>query len=225
MPTLTHPPLFDFPKEMRWLKCHFCGERIKSLDNGHIELCAIRDNGTLGYPSDDQNFTIILGHGKCGPDVGYHFSLKRLVKDGAEDWINHLHTKRWWGHEFDDELREAEQYARLIAKKDTGDDELPKLPEGPSRGQPTMFSTKLPRAPKAARNIKTSMRAFVMERDGFKCRRCNASSADGARLVVDHIVPVAKGGTGDHDNLQTLCWDCNSGKSDRDPHQHDLRQP
>jgi ATP adenylyltransferase len=34
--------------------------------------------------------------------------------------------------------------------------------------------------------------------------------------VVDHIVPRARGGKDDPDNLQTLCYSCNSMKRDRD---------
>jgi len=221
MPSLTHPPLFDFPEKVRWLKCHFCGERVKKLEDGHIELCGIRDDGTLSYPSEDRDFTIILGHSACGPDVGYHFRLDRLVKEGAEEWIKHLQTKRWWMHGLENELRDAEKYARLIQE---GENKAERLPALPSKGQRTMFSSPLPPPPKGnPRSISTGMRAFVMERDGFKCRRCNASAAEGARLVVDHVVAVANGGSGDHDNLQTLCWDCNSGKRDRAPHPHDLR--
>jgi hypothetical protein len=39
-------------------------------------------------------------------------------------------------------------------------------------------------------------------------------SKDDISLHVDHIVPVAKGGTDEISNLATLCSDCNIGKSD-----------
>jgi 5-methylcytosine-specific restriction endonuclease McrA len=71
--------------------------------------------------------------------------------------------------------------------------------------------------------ISTRTRALVFERDEFRCRRCGAGPDDGARLVVDHVVPVARGGTGELANLQTLCEPCNQGKQDRPPHAHDLR--
>jgi hypothetical protein len=34
-------------------------------------------------------------------------------------------------------------------------------------------------------------------------------------LVIDHLMPVSKGGTNDRDNLITACESCNQGKSDR----------
>ena len=32
------------------------------------------------------------------------------------------------------------------------------------------------------------------------------------RLEIDHIVPIAQGGTSDTSNLQCLCWRCNAKK-------------
>ena len=54
-----------------------------------------------------------------------------------------------------------------------------------------------------------------MKRDNYKCRICGASQEDGARLHVDHIIPIAKGGKSVMSNLQTLCESCNMGKSDK----------
>jgi 5-methylcytosine-specific restriction endonuclease McrA len=39
--------------------------------------------------------------------------------------------------------------------------------------------------------------------------------SDGVTLHVDHIVPVSRGGLTLDDNLQTLCQECNLGKSNR----------
>jgi len=48
----------------------------------------------------------------------------------------------------------------------------------------------------------------VIKRDNFRCVACGSSD----NLVIDHKIPICKGGTSDNDNLQTLCFVCNSGK-------------
>lgn len=47
------------------------------------------------------------------------------------------------------------------------------------------------------------MRQVILQRDDAKCRLCEESDPD--VLEVHHIVPVAEGGSFDHDNLITLC--------------------
>lgn len=54
-------------------------------------------------------------------------------------------------------------------------------------------------------------RFLVFKRDKYRCRICKAT---GVELEVDHIVPVAEGGSDALDNLQTLCFRCNRGKRD-----------
>lgn len=60
--------------------------------------------------------------------------------------------------------------------------------------------------------IPDRVRHEVFKRDGYRCRECGASIDEGATLEIDHIIPVANGGTNDIDNLQTLCKKCNRGK-------------
>lgn len=62
--------------------------------------------------------------------------------------------------------------------------------------------------------IRAGLRFRVMSRDNFTCQYCGRS-APFVSLVVDHIHPVARGGTNDINNLTTACYDCNSGKSDK----------
>lgn len=59
--------------------------------------------------------------------------------------------------------------------------------------------------------ISKALRYQVMRRDGHACTYCGARPPD-ARLVIDHVVPVALGGSDSPDNLTTACNDCNSGK-------------
>lgn len=67
-----------------------------------------------------------------------------------------------------------------------------------------------------SRNINLRLRFFIMNRDHFKCVKCGKSPATDNRIIlhVDHILPWSKGGKTIEQNLQTLCSDCNYGKSD-----------
>lgn len=60
--------------------------------------------------------------------------------------------------------------------------------------------------------IPKGVRFEVFKRDSFRCQYCGRSAPD-VILEVDHIMPVAEGGTNDPLNLITACRDCNRGKS------------
>lgn len=64
------------------------------------------------------------------------------------------------------------------------------------------------------KGIGKRLRFSIFTRDKFTCRYCGRQS-DLVPLCLDHIIPVAKGGTDDEANLITSCVDCNSGKSDK----------
>ncbi len=57
-----------------------------------------------------------------------------------------------------------------------------------------------------------ALRFAVMKRDHYRCCLCGKTADQGARLEVDHITPVSKGGKSVLDNLWTLCFECNRGK-------------
>lgn len=59
--------------------------------------------------------------------------------------------------------------------------------------------------------IGKKLRFDVFKRDRFVCVYCGAHPPD-VLLEVDHIHPVAEGGTNDFDNLVTACEACNRGK-------------
>jgi len=61
-----------------------------------------------------------------------------------------------------------------------------------------------------------SLRYDILRRDRFMCKACGASAADGAKLHIDHIIPVSRGGKTCPANLQSLCDRCNLGKSDKE---------
>lgn len=65
----------------------------------------------------------------------------------------------------------------------------------------------------ARKAVSTRTRFEVFKRDEFTCQYCGRTPP-AAVLHIDHVVPVAKGGSNDLDNLVTSCKDCNLGKSD-----------
>ena len=71
-------------------------------------------------------------------------------------------------------------------------------------------------APKAAKRkaLSKRVRFEVFKRDKFTCQYCGKAAPD-VVLVVDHIDPVANGGTNDILNLLTSCDPCNAGKGAR----------
>lgn len=54
----------------------------------------------------------------------------------------------------------------------------------------------------------------VLRRDNFTCRYCRSTEAE---LTIDHVTPIALGGTDDPDNLVAACRDCNAGKASSGP--------
>ncbi|WP_435597107.1 HNH endonuclease [Streptomyces anulatus] len=60
--------------------------------------------------------------------------------------------------------------------------------------------------------VSKRLRYEILRRDNHTCRYCGASAPD-VPLRVDHVTPVALGGTDTPGNLVTACQDCNSGKS------------
>lgn len=57
------------------------------------------------------------------------------------------------------------------------------------------------------RGILGRNRDFIFERDGC-CLVCGTKE----KLTIDHITPIAKGGSNEIENLQTLCGKCNGKK-------------
>lgn len=56
------------------------------------------------------------------------------------------------------------------------------------------------------------IRALILNRDNHICAYCGESAG-----TVDHVIPVAKGGSDEWDNLVACCTRCNSRKRDKMP--------
>lgn len=55
-------------------------------------------------------------------------------------------------------------------------------------------------------------RSIVFRRDNHQCRYCGCTAGP---MECDHVVPLAKGGNCDLDNLATACRRCNRSKKDK----------
>lgn len=75
---------------------------------------------------------------------------------------------------------------------------------------------------RTSRSPDLRLRFKVLQRDRFRCCACGASPSvtPGVLLEVDHITPWSKGGKTVSENLQTLCFACNQGKTNH----HEVRQ-
>lgn len=73
--------------------------------------------------------------------------------------------------------------------------------------------------PDDSRPISRRVRFEILRRDGHTCRYCGGTAPD-VVLTVDHVIPVALGGSNDPSNLVTACRDCNSGKTSTSPDEH-----
>lgn len=69
---------------------------------------------------------------------------------------------------------------------------------------------------KTNRVIPLGIRYKILERDKGECKLCGKNpERNGVILHIDHILPYSLGGLTEMDNLQTLCSDCNIGKSNK----------
>lgn len=59
-------------------------------------------------------------------------------------------------------------------------------------------------------------RAAIIARDESTCYICG-QKLEGRQVTLDHVIPLAKGGSHKADNLKVACRSCNSRKRDRMP--------
>lgn len=131
------------------------------------------------------------------------------IKNGASKYSLHVFERRFgsWRKalEFFVAYMNGEQEVEKPAEEESTQN-IEYKPVLSDNGKPT-HSTR--------RDINLRLRFNIMKRDNFKCCMCGRSPATtpGLELHIDHIKPWSKGGETVIDNLQTLCSDCNLGKS------------
>lgn len=67
-------------------------------------------------------------------------------------------------------------------------------------------------AKRPPKTLSCAKRFQVFARDQFRCVYCGDTPDHGARLTIDHVIPVSAGGADELHNLRTACHTCNSGK-------------
>jgi DnaD/phage-associated family protein len=88
------------------------------------------------------------------------------------------------------------------------------LLQHPSRGISlnTVLSLEMLGLEDNVRKVSNSLRFEVFQRDKHTCQYCGRRAPE-VELEVDHLIPVARGGTDVFENLIASCRECNSGKS------------
>lgn len=61
-------------------------------------------------------------------------------------------------------------------------------------------------------SVSRRLRFEILRRDSYTCRYCGGTAPD-VKLTVDHVIPVALGGSDEPANLVTACGPCNGGKA------------
>jgi HNH endonuclease/Homing endonuclease associated repeat len=127
-------------------------------------------------------------------ELGHPPGKRRIVKLGER--ISEKPYKRYWGS-----VRGACEALAAFSEGQI------------SREQLLAGSTNRP----IRKTIPLKDRWAVLKRDNYQCAKCGSAPSNdhSVELEVDHDVPVAKGGSNDINNLQTLCRKCNQGKKDR----------
>lgn len=63
------------------------------------------------------------------------------------------------------------------------------------------------------------LRLSILDRDRHLCQPCLPAGRVTPARTVDHIIPRAKGGTDDPDNLRAICDACHAAKTTREGHE------
>ncbi|MFC3986507.1 HNH endonuclease [Streptosporangium jomthongense] len=64
--------------------------------------------------------------------------------------------------------------------------------------------------------VSKRLRSEIFRRDNSTCHYCGAKAPD-VKITIDHVIPVALGGSDEPSNLVTACEDCNNGKTSVPP--------
>lgn len=70
------------------------------------------------------------------------------------------------------------------------------------------------------RRVKYNLsRKNILFRDNFTCQYCSSKGS----LTIDHVLPIARGGQWNWENLVTACDKCNSKKGQKTPEEANMQ--
>lgn len=81
-------------------------------------------------------------------------------------------------------------------------------PDGTTDVHPPLTPAQLRRVAPERLPIDPTLRHRVLSRDGYACRYCGATG----ELIMEHVIPVIKGGATHMGNLVAACVPCNARK-------------
>lgn len=179
---------------------NMCRKRLRFLTHWHVRHYAI----LLGYMRTDyqESFDAIAKAMGLTPDDLRCLIIKLYKDDGysAQAIANRLQAEA--AQTFT--ARSIQRWLKALGITRTASEGF-KLAVSQGRVQWAYKTEKFKRLRKA---MPLRLRYAVLERDGFKCVLCGSKDL----LEIDHIKPVAFGGTDEMTNLQALCYACNQGK-------------
>jgi len=158
--------------------------------NKALKIIGIEGGHERRYSSDE----LIQNLENIWKEIGYPPGKRQLAKYGKK--ISESPYKKIWGS--------VGIACELLAKFHEGKISREALLNGNSEKN-------------VRETIPLNVRWKILKKDNYTCVKCGQSPAknNDIELEIDHILPVAKGGTNDIENLQTLCRNCNQGKKDK----------
>lgn len=133
-----------------------------------------------------------LARGVCVSDCTAREHLRGLARKGCVK----LHERGQKGH-----LVEVFLPAEILGRRLVSMEGLPPGKRcGPARKNPTV-------------------RLGLERREGGRCFYCRRKF-EGGDVAMDHVVPLAHGGSSGAENLVAACCDCNSRKGEREAEEH-----
>lgn len=199
-------------KKRLFLECHYIfnktiSHKLKTLLNYHgfsLEMIAISD--WYRYNEVEKKIiTTILNMGRVREQVLFRKS-KYLTTHSVEYRDSCL---RLISHSF----RIKNSYVRPRKKNKLYFSKFTKFPQ---KSFEFLFPNKIQNP--FSRSFSVKFKTKLFKRDGYRCGYCSWENGIAGKedriLTLDHIIPVAHGGTSKEENIVTCCLPCNIKKND-----------